>query len=89
MLDVEPVTLQRPEEITDYKVGHALCLTLRRGDNLTELEQSFNDLARTLREREWEDVEALRKMAESAPTDPSGVAARIRELAKRKRARLE
>ena len=75
--------------LEDLRSGrYSASLTLRKGDNLMELEQSFNALAKTLRDREWEDLETLRQLAADAPTDPTGVAGRLRALAAAKRERL-
>jgi hypothetical protein len=69
-------------------------LTLRKGDNLRELESAFNGMSRALQDRTWEEIETLEQLAHDAERagDAFGgrrLAERLRELAGRKRARVE
>jgi hypothetical protein len=69
-------------------------LKLRRGDNLAELEGTFNGMVEALRQRTWDDIEHLVQLANEAGkiADASGgrqLAERLRRLADEKRSRLE
>jgi methyl-accepting chemotaxis protein len=69
-------------------------LTLRKGDNLRELEQAFNAMSRSLQERAWDEVETLDRLAQQAENisdseDGRSLAEQLREAAARKRSRLE
>ncbi len=63
---------------------------LRKGDNLTELEQAFNRMAETLGDRNWREIEILERLAanldqgEDRPAPPE-TTAEIRRLAAAKR----
>lgn len=73
--------------------GHyTTALRLRRGDNLAELEPAFNRMARALRDRTWEDVETLRRLADESErggATATELTARLRELADRRQALVE
>jgi hypothetical protein len=75
---------QRLDEIRSGRYGTRI--SLRKGDNLIELETAFNDMARSLRDRAREDVEALRGLAAGADADLAG---KLRELAERKRSLVD
>lgn len=77
---------RRLDELRNGRYGSSL--TLRRGDNLVELERAFNALAETLRDREREEVETLERLAAHISSDPGAVAGRLRTLAAGKRQRL-
>jgi len=69
-------------------------LTLRRGDNLRELEDAFNSMSRTLENRTWDEIETLTQMALAADKlcDGAGggrLAQRLRALAAEKRHLVE
>jgi methyl-accepting chemotaxis protein len=68
-------------------------LTLRKGDNLRELEEPFNRMTQALRERAAEDAEILEGLAESVEhtggSDGAKVAAELHKLAAQKRERAE
>lgn len=75
--------------------GHyAARLTLRKGDNLRELEDAFNAMGRALADRTWDEIETLSQLALDAEksSDPAGgraLAARLREIAEEKRRLVE
>jgi hypothetical protein len=78
------------QRLHEVKLGnYGTHMTLRKGDNLIELETAFNDMARTLRDRTWEDVETLRGLADDVEraggTPDAALAGSLRELAERKR----
>ena len=69
-------------------------LTLRRGDNLAELEDAFNEMVEALRQRTWDDIENLVQIANEAGkiVDASGgrqMAESLRRIAEGKRSLLE
>ena len=82
------------QRMNDLALGRlATSLTLRRGDNLQELELAFNEMARSFRERAWEDVETLEQLAADAESIDSASAAElagsIRRLALNRRSLVE
>lgn len=65
-------------------------LSLRRGDNLREIEDAFNAMSSSLENRTWDEIEALNQLALDAEKvrDHAGacrIAARMREMAEQKR----
>jgi len=81
---------QRLREVADGR--YVTSLRLRRGDNLIELEPAFNNMVRALRDRAWDDVENLHRIADDAERGDASageLAARLRELAARKRAMVD
>lgn len=67
---------------------YGISLKLRHGDNLRELEASFNDMARALRERTLEDVRVLEALAGQTDRMAGGVA-EAREIASQLRLAVE
>jgi methyl-accepting chemotaxis protein len=66
-------------------------LTLRKGDNLRELEEAFNSMTRSLQDRTWEEIESLAQLARDAEESGDGrkLADKLRELAESKRRQVE
>jgi methyl-accepting chemotaxis protein len=64
-------------------------LALRKGDNLRDLEEPFNRMAQTLRDRAAEDARALERLAEAVEraggNDTAEIAAELRAMAASKR----
>jgi hypothetical protein len=60
-------------------------VSLRKGDNLRELEEAFNEMSRSLEERSWREIEILTELAEEADRVDGALSARLRELAEDKR----
>jgi len=81
--------------LDEIQCGHYKTrLTLRRGDNLRELEDAFNAMSRTLENRTWDEIELLTQMALEADKtcDAAGgarLAERLRALAAEKRRLVE
>jgi hypothetical protein len=76
--------------LRDVRDGRPVDLRLRRGDNLLEVERAFNEMTAALRERAARELEALDEIAASmervaSPPEAAALAARIRDLAERKR----
>jgi signal transduction histidine kinase len=72
----------------DARVG------LRRGDNLRNLEEAFNDMAQSLRQQATEDVANLERLAGEIEAAQAGeaaarIAGELRELAAQKRDLVE
>jgi methyl-accepting chemotaxis protein len=86
--------LSLARRLRDIQTGHyGARLTLRRGDNLREIETAFNDMAQALRDRTCEEIESLRELAARAsrPPDSDGrsLASALEALAERKRKLVE
>jgi methyl-accepting chemotaxis protein len=68
-------------------------LTLRKGDNLRELEEPFNRMTKSLRERAAEEAEILESLAETVEQmngdDATKIAAELHRMAAQKRERIE
>jgi signal transduction histidine kinase len=60
-------------------------VSLRKGDNLRELEDAFNEMSSSLEERSWRDIEILTELAKEADRVDAALALRLRELAESKR----
>jgi hypothetical protein len=60
-------------------------LSLRKGDNLRELEEAFNEMSRSLEERSWREIGILTDLADEAEMADGTIAARLRELVEEKR----
>ncbi len=58
---------------------------LRKGDNLRELEEAFNEMSRSLEERSWREIEILTDLAEQADRVDGALSTRLRQLAEDKR----
>jgi hypothetical protein len=58
---------------------------LRRGDNLRELEDAFNEMGRALEERSWREIGILTELADEAARVDGALSARLRELVEDKR----
>jgi hypothetical protein len=80
---------RRLDEIAHGRYG--TILRLRRGDNLLELEATFNEMSRTLAEVTWDEVERLNQIAVEADRLEGGkqLADALRELAADKRRKVE
>jgi len=68
-------------------------LALRKGDNLRELEEPFNRMTQSLRERAAEEAEILESLAETVEhvngDDAPKIAAELHRMAAQKRERIE
>jgi hypothetical protein len=60
-------------------------ITLRRGDNLRELEEAFNEMSSALEERSWREIEILTELADEADRIDGALSARLRKLVESKR----
>jgi len=80
--------------LRDIQTGHYYTrLALRRRDGLREVEDAFNNMARALTDRTWEEVETLQDLGDQArelPGDRARVlASTLHTLAARKRKLVE
>ncbi|MEX1311994.1 MAG: methyl-accepting chemotaxis protein [Candidatus Sulfomarinibacteraceae bacterium] len=79
---------QRLDRVRDG--GLHVTLDLRKRDTLRDLMEPFNEMVASLRDRvlaDADDLDRLADQASSATADPAALAARLRELADRKRER--
>jgi methyl-accepting chemotaxis protein len=81
----------RMREIQSGRYGTRV--VLRRGDNLRELEDVFNEMADSLKERTWSEIEKIRTLASRAGSlnDPEArsIAAALEEMANDKAAQVQ
>jgi hypothetical protein len=80
--------------LRDIQAGHYYSrLSLRRRDGLREVEDAFNNMARALSDRTWEEIETLRdlgdRVAELRDGEARAVASTLHALADRKRKLVE
>jgi methyl-accepting chemotaxis protein len=80
--------------LRDIQTGHYYSrLSLRRRDGLREVEDAFNNMARALSDRTWEEIETLRELGDRVgelPDDQArAVASTLHSLAERKRKLVE
>jgi hypothetical protein len=80
--------------LRDVQIGHYYSrLSLRRGDGLREVEDAFNNMARALSDRTWEEVETLKDLGDRAAALPGdearALASTLHVLSERKRKLVE
>jgi len=80
--------------LRDIQTGHYYSrLSLRRRDGLREVQDAFNNMARALSDRTWEEIETLRDLGDRVgelPDDNArALASKIHALAERKRKLVE
>jgi len=80
--------------LRDIQSGHYYSrLSLRRRDGLPEVQDAFNNMARALSDRTWEEIETLRELGDRASELPDdharALASTLHALAERKRKLVE
>lgn len=71
------------------KGDYTFRVKLRKGDNLRELEESFNDLATSLQERARSEAELFAELAQRVEDTHKEVAAQLRHLMEERQGRMQ